>query len=125
MKIGMTSVYVDSPEKAFQFYTDVLGFVKQVYMPEAYLAIVRSPEQEAGPGLLLEPNHNPIAQTYQQAVYEAGLPVIVFAVDDVQAEYERLRDRGVVFQSEPEKTEWGIQAVFDDTCGNWIQLHQV
>jgi predicted enzyme related to lactoylglutathione lyase len=121
----MTSVYVDDPVgKAFTFYTDVLGFKELMYMPEAFLAIVVAPDDPTGVGLLLEPNNNPIAKSYQEAVYQQGLPVIVFGVPDVQAEYERLRERGVVFIQEPTTAEWGTTAVFDDTCGNLIQLHQ-
>lgn len=124
MKIKLTSVFVDDPNKAFKFYTEVLGFVKKLYIPEAYLAIVVSSEEPDGTGLLLEPNDNPIAQTYQEALYKAGLPPIVFGVEDIQKEYARLKKLGVVFRKEPAKTEWGIETVFEDTCGNLIQLHQ-
>jgi predicted enzyme related to lactoylglutathione lyase len=124
MKIKLTSVFVDDPNKAFKFYTEVLGFVKLLHVPEAYLAIVVSPEEPKGTALLLEPNGNPIAKTYQEGVYKAGLPVIVFGVDDIHKEYERLKQLGVAFRSEPKKTEWGIQTVFEDTCGNLVQLHQ-
>ncbi|HYP39195.1 MAG TPA: VOC family protein [Chloroflexia bacterium] len=125
MKIALTSVYVDDPGKAFKFYTEVLGFVERMYIPEAQLAIVASPEEPGGTGLLLEPNGNPIAGTYQKALYEEGLPVIVFGVEDIQEEYERLRRLGVVFRGEPTNTDWGTQVVFEDSCGNLIQLHQV
>jgi predicted enzyme related to lactoylglutathione lyase len=124
MKIEMTSVFVKSPKDAFRFYTEVLGFVEKMYEPEAEIAIVASPEDPDGTQLLLEPNGNPIAKTYQEAIYKAGLPVIVFGVEDIQEEYERLKKAGVVFKKEPTTTEWGIQAIFDDTCGNWILLHQ-
>ena len=125
MKIGLTGVFVDDPIKAFKFYTEILGFVEKLYMPEAALAIVVSPEEPDGTALLLEPNDNPIARTYQEGIFKAGLPVIVFAVDDIQSEYERLKNLGVVFKKEPAKTEWGTETVFEDTCGNYIQLHQV
>ena len=72
----------------------------------------------------LEPNGNPAAKTYQEAMYSAQLPAIVFGVENIQKEYERLKDLGVMFKSEPITTEWGTQALFDDTCGNYIQLHQ-
>ncbi len=85
----------------------------------------RSDTTEESTGLLLEPNANPIASTYQQALYQAGIPVIVFGVEDIQAEYQRLSKLGVVFRGEPTKTEWGTQALFEDTCGNLIQLHQL
>ena len=125
MKIALTSVFVDDPSKAFRFYTEVLGFSERLYVPEAQLAIVVSPEEPGGTGLLLEPNDNPIARTYQESIYKAGLPAIVFGVEDVQKEYDRLKGAGVVFSQEPASTEWGTQAVFDDTCGNFIQMHQV
>jgi predicted enzyme related to lactoylglutathione lyase len=124
MKIALTSVFVDDPIKAFKFYTEVLGFVEKMYMPEAYLAIVVSPEQPDGTALLLEPNGNLGADTFQKTVYEAGLPIIVFGVEDIQKEYEKLKKRGVVFRGEPEKTEWGTQVLFEDGCGNLIQIHQ-
>ena len=124
MKIALTSVFVDDPLKAFKFYTEVLSFVQQTYIPEAYLAIVVSPEQPDGTALLLEPNGNLGAKAFQEGIYKAGLPVIIFGVEDVQKEYEKLKSRGVVFTQEPTKTEWGTQAVFDDTCGNLIQIHQ-
>jgi len=125
VKISLTSVFVDDPTKAFKFYTDVLGFIKKMYVPEAQLAIVASPEEPDGTGLLLEPSGNPLAKTYQVGLYQAGLPAIVFGAGDVQREFERLKGLGVTFRSEPTKTEWGTQALFDDTCGNLIQLHQV
>lgn len=125
MKIALTNVFVDDPIKAFEFYTQVLGFTERLYMPEAQLAIVASPEEPDGTGLLLEPNDNPIASTYQQALYSQGLPAIVLGVDNVQKEYDRLKGLGVVFSQEPTVTDWGTQAVLDDGCGNFIQLHQV
>ena len=122
MKIGLVSVMVDDPNKALQFYTEVLGFVTRVHVPEAYLAIVASPEAPDGPGLLLEPSDNPIAGPFRQGLYQQGLPVIVFHVDDIESEYQRLQERGVVFTQPPARSEVGTQAVFDDTCGNLIQL---
>jgi predicted enzyme related to lactoylglutathione lyase len=125
MKIALTSVLVDDPIKAFKFYTEVLGFRERMYVPEAYLAIVVSPEDPDGTGMLLEPDSNPISKPFHQSVYEAGLPIIVFSVADIQAEYERLTALGVVFREPPTKVDWGIQAVFDDTCGNFIQIVQM
>ena len=113
MKITLTSVFVHDPITAFQFYTEVLGFIERLYLPEARLVIVASPEEPEGTGLLLEPNDNPIARTYQAGLFNEGLPVIVFGTDDVQQEYDRLSDLGVVFRQPP------------TTCGNLIQLFQV
>ena len=124
MKISVTSVFVDDPLKAFKFYTEVLGFRERLFMPEANLAIVASPEDPEGTGLLLEPNDNPVAKTYQENLYKTGLPVIVFSVPDVPREYERLSRAGVVFRQPPTPTEAGLAAVFDDTCGNFIELFQ-
>jgi|APSaa5957512576_1039674.scaffolds.fasta_scaffold93107_1 predicted enzyme related to lactoylglutathione lyase len=124
MKIKMTGIFVEDPISAFKFYTEILGFKKLIYMPEAYLAIVVSPEDEKGTALLLEPNSNPIAKTYQENVAAEKLPVIVFGVENVQKEYERLIELGVQFINKPETNEWGTTAVFDDTCGNFIQIHQ-
>lgn len=125
MKIQLTSVFVDNPNEAFKFYTETLGFIERMHIPDAQVAIVASPEDPDGTGLLLEPNGNLGAKEFQQAVYNANLPVIVFGVDDVQQEYEKLKARGVKFIQEPTKEEWGgITAVFDDTCGNYIQIAQ-
>ena len=85
---------------------------------------VASPEGPANTELLLEPNDNPAAKTYQEAIFKQGIAATAFFVDDVQKEYERLKNLGVVFSMEPTKTQWGAQAVFDDTCGNLILLHQ-
>jgi predicted enzyme related to lactoylglutathione lyase len=125
MKISLTSIFVEDPHKAFKFYTEVLGFAEQLYQPEAGLAIVVSPEEPDGTALLLEPRGNSFARTYQENLYKAELPAIVFGVDDINSEYRRLKELGVTFKSEPEKTEWGTIAIFDDTCGNLIQLFQL
>ena len=124
MKIALTSVFVRNPVAAFKFYTEVLGFVEKLYQPEANLAIVASPEEPKGTALLLEPNENPLAKTYQEGLYNAGIPCIIFSVADIQQEYEKLQAKGVVFRKPPIKTEAGTQALFEDTCGNLIQLYQ-
>jgi predicted enzyme related to lactoylglutathione lyase len=124
MKIALTSIPVNDPISAFRFYTEVLGFVERLYVPEARLEIVVSPEEPDGTGLLLEPNDSPISKTWQEGVYNMGLPIIVFGVEDIQREFERLKALGVIFRGEPTKEDWGTQVVFEDTCGNLIQLHQ-
>jgi catechol 2,3-dioxygenase-like lactoylglutathione lyase family enzyme len=126
MKIYITSVFVDDQEKALQFYTEVLGFVKKTDVPAGdykWLTVV-SPEGNSDIELLLEPNVNPAATTYQEALFEQGIPITSFAVEDLQEEYERLTHLGVTFTMEP--TEMGPVkiAIFDDTCGNLIQLAQ-
>ena len=125
MKIGMTSIYVSDPIGAFKFYTDTLGFIERMFIPEANLAIIASMKDADGAGLLLEPNENPIAKTYQNALYAAGIPVITMVSEDIQAEYEELKELGVAFKKPPIETEWGIEAIFEDTFGNYIQLVQL
>src|SRR5688572_8088976 len=110
MKIGMTSVSVDDPVKAFSFYTEVLGFREKLFIPKQWLAIVISPEDPNGTSLMLEPNHNAIAKRYQLGLYKAGIPVIVFTTPDIKQEYERLHNLGVQFRKEPVNTKYGIEA---------------
>lgn len=124
MKIQLASVLVNDPKIAFKFYTEVLGFVERLYMPDMNLAIVASPEEPNGTGLLLEPNDNPIARTFQEGVYQQGLPVIVFGVADIHKEVERLKKQGVVFRSEPEQQGPYLVANLEDTCGNLVQISQ-
>ncbi len=124
MKISLTSISVNDPLAAFKFYTEVLGFKEKMYMPEMFLAIVVSPEDPDGTAILLEPRGNYGSKEFFDGIYNAGLPVIIFGSDDVQADYEKLKARGVAFKQEPTKNEWGTQAIFDDTCGNYIQIHQ-
>ncbi|HEY7268966.1 MAG TPA: VOC family protein [Dehalococcoidia bacterium] len=126
MKIKLTSVLVDDQDKALKFYTEKLGFVKKADMPVGefkWLTVV-SPE---GPGeveLLLEPNDNPASKAFQSSIYEQGITLAVFFAGDVPKEYERLKALGVRFTMEPTKTPAGMFAVFDDTCGNLIGLHE-
>ena len=124
MRIKMASIHVDDPNAAHAFYTDVLGFRSFMHMPEASLAIVVSPEDETGTALLLEPSSNPLAKTYKEGLYASRIPSITLGAKDVQAEYDRLTELGVKFASGPRTSEWGTDAVFDDTCGNYIQIHQ-
>jgi catechol 2,3-dioxygenase-like lactoylglutathione lyase family enzyme len=127
MKIYVTSVLVDDQEKALQFYTDVLGFVKKNDIPvgEARWLTVVSPENAAGPELLLEPDSHPAAGPFKEALAADGIPVTSFAVDDVDAEFQRLRGLGVQFTQEPLEMGGVTTAVFDDTCGNLIQIAKV
>jgi predicted enzyme related to lactoylglutathione lyase len=106
MKIKLSSVMVDDQAKALKFYTETLGFVKKEDIP-------------------LEPNSNPAARTYQRALFEQGIPLTAFCVEDIRSEYERLKKLGVVFVSEPTEMGTATVAVLNDTCGNLIQLYQV
>jgi catechol 2,3-dioxygenase-like lactoylglutathione lyase family enzyme len=124
MRIYVTSVLVDDQEKALRFYTDVLGFVKKADVPlgEARWLTVVSPDVPDDPQLLLEPDAHPAAKPFKAALVEDGIPATSFAVDDVHAEFQRLRDLGVRFTQEPVEMGGVTTAVFDDTCGNLIQI---
>ncbi|MFF5970129.1 VOC family protein [Streptomyces sp. NPDC012769] len=125
MKIHLTSVFVDDQEKALRFYTDVLGFVKKYDVPmgeEARWLTVVSPEEPDGTELLLEPSGHPAVQPYKTALVHDGIPAASFAVEDVRAEYDRLRELGVYFTQEPLEMGSVTTAVLDDTCGNLIQI---
>lgn len=124
MRINITSVFVDDQAAALRFYTDVLGFVKKADVPVgefSWLTVV-SPEQPDGVELLLEPSTHPAVPPYKQALVADGIPAAQFAVDDVQAEYDRLTQFGVTFTQEPTQMGPVTTAVFDDTCGNLIQI---
>jgi predicted enzyme related to lactoylglutathione lyase len=127
MKIKLNSVMVENQDKALKFYTEVLGFIRKndIPMGEARWLTVVSPEGPDDVELLLEPMGFPPARVYQKALFEAGIPLTAFAVDDIQAEYERLKKQGVKFTMEPTKTGPVTLAVCDDTCGNLIQIYQV
>ena len=124
MRINVTSVFVDDQDKAETFYTDVLGFVKKHDVPlgEARWLTVVSPEDPDGTELLLEPDGHPAVGPYKSALVEDGIPATQFAVDDVAKEFERLRGLGVYFTQEPLNMGPVTTAVFDDTCGNLIQI---
>lgn len=127
MKIKLNSVFVDNQDKALKFYTEVLGFVKKADIPlgEYRWLTVISPEGPDDLELVLEPNANPAAKTYQESIFEQGIPVTSFASENIEKEYERLANLGVIFSMKPTKMEGVTIAVFDDTCGNFIQLYQV
>ena len=124
MRIELTSVFVDDQRAARTFYTDVLGFTVHHDIPlgeHSWLTVV-SPEAPDGPELLLEPAAHPAVAPYRDALAEDGIPVAQFAVDDVEAEHARLTAKGVTFTQPPTDIGTAVIAVFDDTCGNLIQL---
>ncbi len=126
MKIVVTSVLVDDQEKALRFYTDVLGFEKKEDIPlgDARWLTVVSPQDRDGTELLLEPDGHPAAKPFKAAMVEDGIPFTSFGVEDVHAEFERMRNLGVQFTQEPLELGPVTTAVFDDTCGNLIQIAQ-
>jgi catechol 2,3-dioxygenase-like lactoylglutathione lyase family enzyme len=124
MRINLASVLVDDQEKALRFYTDVLGFVKKTEFPvgEHRWLTVASPEDPDGVELVLEPDEHPAAKPFKDALVTDGIPFTSFAVDDVHKEHERLTGLGVRFTQQPTQMGPVTTAVFDDTCGNLIQI---
>jgi catechol 2,3-dioxygenase-like lactoylglutathione lyase family enzyme len=126
MKIIVTSVMVDDQEKALDFYTRVLGFRKKTDVPAGggrWLTVV-APDAPEGVELLLEPTGFPPSTTFQTALREAGIPLTMFGVADARREHERLRSLGVVFTMPPSEMGPVTIAIFEDTCGNLIQIVQ-
>jgi len=124
MRIGHMSVLVDDQDKALAFYTNVLGFVKKTEFPVGefrWLTVV-SPEDPDGVELVLEPDQHPAAIRFKEALVADGIPFTVFSVKDVPTEYERLKGLGVIFTQEPLSMGGMTTAVFDDTCGNLLQI---
>jgi len=126
MKIIITSIFVQDQDKALEFYTAKLGFVKKHDVPTGkyrWITLV-SPDEQDGTELLLEPNEHPAAKEYQQKLFADGIPVTMFGVADLHTEYNRLLELGVEFTMKPTSMGDFSIAVFDDTCGNLIQLIQ-
>lgn len=129
MRIKLTSVPISDYDKALAFYTEVLGFEKKHDIPlgeGARWVTVVSPEEANGTELLLEPNAEyPAMKALKEALVEDGIPYTAFEVDDVHAEYERLKEEGVEFTMEPTNMGPTTAAILDDTCGNLIQIYEV
>jgi len=126
VRIKLNSVIVRDQEHALGFYTEVLGFIKKTEIPVGeykWLTVV-SPDEPDGAQLVLEPNAHPASAEYQKALFETGTPLTSLAVDDAPGEFERLKALGVTFTVEPTDVGTAIIAVFDDTCGNFIQIYQ-
>jgi catechol 2,3-dioxygenase-like lactoylglutathione lyase family enzyme len=126
MRIHLSSIFVDDQDKALRFYTEVLGFEKTTEIPlgEARWLTVVSPEEPNGTELVLEPDAHPAVKPFREALITDGIPFTSFAVNDISAEFERLRALGVRFTQEPVEMGPVTTAVFDDTCGNLIQIAQ-
>ncbi|WP_437645255.1 VOC family protein [Sorangium sp. So ce362] len=126
MKIKLNSIMVEDQDRALKFYTEVLGFKKKHDLPvgEYRWITVVSPEGPDDVELVLEPNANPAAKTFQQAMFAQGIPLTAFEVTDLRAEFARLKERQVAFTQEPTPMGPVMVAVLSDTCGNLIQLYQ-
>ena len=126
MRIHLASVFVDDQERALRFYTEILGFEKKEDVPvgEHRWLTVTSPGDEDGNQLLLEPDAHPAVKPFKDALVGDGIPFTSFAVGDVEAEYERMRGLGVKFTQQPTNLGPATTAVFEDTCGNLIQIAQ-
>jgi predicted enzyme related to lactoylglutathione lyase len=128
MRISLSSVSIDDYDKALKFYTEIMGFVKKHDIPLGegvrWITVV-SPEEPNGTELLLEPNAwYPAMKALKESLVKDGIPFTAFEVKDIQAEYERMKDLGVEFTMEPTNMGMTTAAVFDDTCGNLIQIYQ-
>lgn len=126
MKINVCSLPVEDQEKALKFYTDVLGFVKKqdVDMGGFRWLTIASAEDPDGIELVLEPNGAPGSKDFQQIRFNAGMPIVAFQTTDIRADYERLSKLGVVFRGEPQSHGPITAVLFEDTCGNLINLVQ-
>ena len=125
MRLNLTGIFVDDQQKALDFYTNILGFLPSQDIPvgEFRWISVKSPEG-GDTELSLEPNANPAAKAFQEALFEQGIPITAFEVDDLDAEFRKLSDLGVAFTTEPTNAGDVALAVFVDTCGNLIQIYQ-
>lgn len=126
MNIIVTSIFVENQDKALEFYSETLGFVKKQDVPVGefrWITLV-SPDKQDGTELLLEPNAHPAAKEYQKKIFGDGIPATMFGVVDIHKEYTRLMEKGVKFTMEPTQMDEVSIAVFDDTCGNFIQIVQ-
>ncbi len=127
MRIYITSVFVDDQKAALDFYTNKLGFEVKRDIPVgefSWLTLTGRGEPD-GPELLLEPIGHAAVAPYRSALVSDGIPLASFAVDDIDAEFGRLRDEGVRFTQEPTDVGNAIVATLDDTCGNLVQLMQL
>jgi catechol 2,3-dioxygenase-like lactoylglutathione lyase family enzyme len=127
MEIKLSTVMVQDQSKALVFYTEILGFVikHDIPMGEYRWLTVVSPQNTNGTELVLEPMAFAPAQVYQKALFDAGIPANAFVVDDIETEYQRMESLGVKFKTKPTAMGPVTLAVFEDTCGNLLQIFQV
>jgi predicted enzyme related to lactoylglutathione lyase len=125
LKIKVSTIYVDDQEKALRFYTDVMGFAKKADFTQGpYRWLTVSPEAD-GVELQLALNNNPVAKTYQQALFQQNQAAIMFFTDDIKADYDMIKARGANFTMPPTAVTGSTIAMLNDTCGNLIQLTQL
>ena len=127
MKIKLATIYVDDQENALRFYTEVLGFAKKADFsqgPYRWLTVTSRDEPD-GTELQLALNNDPASKAFQQAIFQRGQPAAMFFTNDVQAEYERIKDRGAEFTMPPTAVTGSTIAMLNDTCGNLIQIVQL
>ena len=127
MKNRLNSVFVSDQDKTLKFYTEVLGFVRKNDFPFGqfrWLTVV-SPDEPNGTELVLEPDENPASKTFKKSVFEQGIPITAFQVDNIEEEYARLKKLGVIFKKPPTDMGPVTMAMFDHTCGNYIQIYHV
>ena len=124
MRIALVSIPVRDPITAHEIYTTKLGFMSKEFNPEASLAIVVSADAPEGTAILLEPCEGNFTEDYQQSAFNANLPIMVFSVDNVKAQKEKMMGSGVKLRPELDKPEWGIQNVFEDGCGNLLMIEE-
>lgn len=126
MQITLVSMLVEDQDRALAFYTSVLGFEKKHDIPMGQFRwlTVTSPEGVAGVELVLEPMAFPPARTYQKALFDAGIPATAFITTNISAEFQKLKALGVKFRGEPTSMGPVTVVLFEDTCGNLINLVQ-
>lgn len=124
MKLSLVSMPVQDPLKAHEIYTTKLGFISKELDVDSNLAIVVSAEDTAGISMLLEPCQGSFAENYQKSAFDANLPIMIFEVEDVNSELERLESVGVKMRPELDKPEWGLKNMFEDGCGNLLMIQE-
>jgi predicted enzyme related to lactoylglutathione lyase len=125
LKLSLVSIPVQDPIKAHEIYTSKLGFVSKEFDADAQVAIVVSAEDSAGTAMFLEPCRGSFAESYQKSAFEANLPIMIFGVNDVEAELDRLKAAGIKVRPELNKPEWGLMNMFEDGCGNILMLEEI
>jgi predicted enzyme related to lactoylglutathione lyase len=125
MKLSLVSIPVQDTLKAHEIYTSKLGFVSKEFDAGAKLAIVVSADDPAGTAMLLEPCQGNFAESYQKSAFEANLPIMIFAVKNVEATLEKLKAKGIKVRPELDRPDWGLMNMFEDGCGNILMLETI